>query len=192
MPNWCYTTYKCVGEPEDIRKLNDALEYIKDRKTTIIENGFGKWWLGNLVTKLGGNWEDYPCRGEIIDFEMSKDNTMLTLCQQTAWAEQPGVRKIIEEKFPSIKVYWQEEEPGCEVYFTNSFKYFPDKYYLDSNEEPLYFDNILDVARCVSEFTGQDVKPDIESIIQAIDDYNDAQDDPDVWCALHVFEEVDE
>ena len=168
MPNWCYTTYKCVGEPEDIRKLNDALEYIKDRKTTIIENGFGKWWLGNLVTKLGGNWEDYPCRGEIIDFEMSKDNTMLTLCQQTAWAA------------------------GCEVYFTNSFKYFPDKYYLDSNEEPLYFDNILDVARCVSEFTGQDVKPDIESIIQAIDDYNDAQDDPDVWCALHVFEEVDE
>jgi hypothetical protein len=30
--------------------LHDALKYIDKRKTTIVPNGFGKWWLGNLAT----------------------------------------------------------------------------------------------------------------------------------------------
>ena len=65
MPNWASVTYECVGDPKDIRLLHDALKYIDKRKTTIVPNGFGKWWLGNLVTKLGGNWEQHPCRGDI-------------------------------------------------------------------------------------------------------------------------------
>ena len=186
MPNWCYTTYKCVGEPEEVCQLNDELNYIHQREDTIIENGFGKYWLGNLVTKLGGNWEDYSCRGEILDYEMSEDSTMVTIYQQTAWGEQEGVRRIIEEKFPSIKVYYQEEESGCSQYFTNSFEYFPDKYLLDG-EEPLYFDNLEDVARCVSDMVGHEVNPVVEEIYHAIDDYNDKTDDPDEWYWLHEF-----
>ena len=65
MPNWCDCTYKCVGDLKDVRSLYKALKYIDKRKTSIIKNGFGKWWLGNLVVKLGGNWEKYRCRGEI-------------------------------------------------------------------------------------------------------------------------------
>lgn len=65
MPNWCYTTYKCVGTPKDIRQLHGVLKYIEKRKTTIVPNGFGKWRLGNMVTKLGGNWKQYPCRADI-------------------------------------------------------------------------------------------------------------------------------
>lgn len=26
MPNWCYTTYKCVGDPKDIRQLHNTLK----------------------------------------------------------------------------------------------------------------------------------------------------------------------
>ena len=96
--------------------LHDALKYIDKRKTTIVPNGFGKWWLGNLVTRLGGNWEDYPCRGDITSYSLENE-TSLMIWQNTAWGEQEGVRKIIEEKLPSIKVYFQEEEPGCQGVF---------------------------------------------------------------------------
>ena len=125
MPNWCITEYKCVGDQKEVRELHKVLKYIDRRKTTIVRNGFGKWWLGNLVTKLGGKWEDYQCRGEIIDYSL--DGEILVITQWTAWCEQEGVRKIIEEKFPSIKVYYREEEPGCGVYDTNDSTgcYFP-------------------------------------------------------------------
>ena len=71
MPNWCDCTYKCVGDLKDVRSLYKALKYIDKRKTSIIKNGFGKWWLGNLVVKLGGNWEKYRCRGEITYYELN-------------------------------------------------------------------------------------------------------------------------
>lgn len=56
MPNWCNCTYKCVGELKEVKSLHKNLKYIDKRKTSILKNGFGKWWLGNLVTKLGGDW----------------------------------------------------------------------------------------------------------------------------------------
>lgn len=129
MPNWCDTTYKCVGDPKEVRVLHKILKYIDIRKTTIVRNGFGKWRLGNLVTKLGGKWEDYCCRGEITGY--SFDGDVLEITQYTAWCEQEGVRRIIQEKFPSIKVYYREEEPGCEVYYTNDTtgSYFPETYF---------------------------------------------------------------
>lgn len=118
MPNWCDCTYKCIGDLKEVKSLYKILKYIDRRKTSIEKNGFGKWWLGNLVTKLGGNWEKYRCRGEITYYELN--NNIFTICQSTAWCEQEGVRNIIEEKFPSIKVYFQEEESGCCVYSLNS------------------------------------------------------------------------
>lgn len=170
MPNWAYTTYKCVGDPKEIRQLHGALKYIGKRKTTIVPNGFGKWWLGNLVTRLGGDWEQYPCRGDIVDYSLM-DKTTLMIWQNTAWGEQEGVRRIIEEKLPGTKVYYQVEEPGCELYATNSFTHFPERYMLDSYDEPLYFDDIRDAARCVSEIVGHDVDESTEAIISALDNY---------------------
>lgn len=189
MPNWCYTTYKCVGDPKDIRQLHNTLKYISKRKTTIVPNGFGKWWLGNLVTKLGGNWEEYPCRGDIIDYSLMDKNTLM-IWQNTAWAEQEGVRRIIEEKLPSIKIYYQEEEPGNEVYATNSFIHFPERYMLDSFDEPLYFEDLESASKCVSEIVEHDVDPTVESIIQALDDFLEENEDEDTWYSFHSFEEI--
>ena len=193
MPNWCYTTYKCVGKPEDIKSLNNALVSIDKGKNSLIKNGFGKYWLGNLVVKLGGNCEDYRCRGEILDYELSKDGTMLIITQQTAWCEQEGVRRVIEEKFPGIKVYYQDEEPGCEHYVTNSHEYFPERYYLDSSEDVHeYYESLESAARDVSDIVGHKVEPDVDSINKALDDYVDSQDDEDMFYALHEFELVDD
>lgn len=191
MPNWCDCTYKCVGEPKEVKSLCRVLKYIEKRKTSIVKNGFGKWWLGNLVTKLGGDWEKYRCRGEITGYEM--EDNVLTIYQSTAWCEQEGVRGIIEERFPSIKVYYREEEPGCGVYYTNdsSGEYFPERYYLDSYEDCEYFRTIEEAADYVSEIVGKTIPPTEKDIVHALDDYAEQHDDEDVWYSFHVFEVVE-
>lgn len=48
-----HVTAHSVGDPKGVRALHKVLKYIDRRKTTIVRNGFGKWWLENLVTKRG-------------------------------------------------------------------------------------------------------------------------------------------
>ena len=194
MPNWCDTTYKCVGDPKEVRALHKILKYIDRRKTTIVRNGFGKWWLGNLVTKLGGKWEDYCCRGEITGY--SFDGDVLEITQYTAWCEQEGVRRIIQEKFPSIKVYYREEEPGCEVYYTNDTTgdYFPENYFLDSYDEQRYFETIEDAAESVSEIVGCTVEATVNAIQEALEKYVEQKESEgeEVFYSLHEFQVIDD
>ena len=86
---------------------------------------------------------------------------------------------ILEEKLPSIKVYFQEEEPGCGLFATNSFEYFPERYLLDSYDEPLYFEDIEEAAKCVADIVGHPVEPNVEAINQALDDYLETHKDND-------------
>lgn len=194
MSNWCDTTYKCVGDPKEVRALHKVLKYIDRRKTTIVRNGFGKWWLGNLVTKLGGKWEDYRCRGEIVDYSLEGD--ILIITQMTAWCEQEGVRRIIQEKFPGIKVYYREEEPGCEVYYTNDTTgdYSPETYFLDSYDEQLYFETIEEAAESVSEIVGCAVKATVNAIQEALEKYVEQKESEgeEVFYSLHEFQVIDD
>lgn len=193
MPNWCDTTYKCVGDPKEVRALHKVLKYIDRRKTTIVRNGFGKWWLGNLVTKLGGKWEDYRCRGEITGY--SFDGDILEITQYTAWCEQEGVRRIIQEKFPGIKVYYREEEPGCDVYCTNDTTgyYFPETFFIDNSDEPRYFETIEETAEWVSDLVGHKVEAGSINIQVALDEYVEAQENPEeVFYSFHEFQVIDD
>ena len=103
MPNWSNTLYACIGDPTEIRQLHNAIKTNARRKTSRVKNGFGTLWLGNIIDQLGGNWEEWKCRGEITGFQMEKDAKKLTIYQSTAWCEQEGFRKFIEKKFPSIR-----------------------------------------------------------------------------------------
>ena len=115
------------------------------------------------------------------------DKTTLMIWQNIAWGEQEGVRRIIEEKLPSVKVYFQEEEPGNGLFATNSFEHFPERYLLDSYDEPLYFDDIRDAARCVGEIVRHDVDESTEAIISALDDYLETHEDDYTWYSFHEF-----
>ena len=97
------------------------------------------------------------------------------------------MRRIIKEKLPSIKVYFQEEEPGCELYVTNSFTHFPERYLLDSYNEPLYFLTINEAAKCVSDIVGHSVEPSVETIDQALEDYLTEHESDDTWYSFHEF-----
>ena len=191
MPNWCDCTYKCVGDLKEVKSLYKVLKYIDRRKTSILKNGFGKWWLGNLVHKIGGDWEKYRCRGEITDYFL--DGNVLTINQSTAWCEQEGVRQIIEETFPSIKVYYQEQECGCGVFYTNDSTgdYFPEKYFLDTGEDWEYFETIEQVAEFVYEIVGKSINPTEKEVDQALEDYMEEHEDEDLYFSFHKFEVVD-
>lgn len=188
MPNWCDTTYKCVGDPKEVRSLYKIIEQNAKRKTSRVKNGFGSLWQGCIIDCLGFDWEKYRCRGEIIDYQL--DGNVLTIYQNTAWCEQEGFRECIEKKYPSIKVYYQEEEPGCEVYCTNDStgKYFPDRYFLDNYDEPLYFETIEEAAECVSSIVGHRVEATVDAITVALDEYEEEHEDEDVFYSFHEFE----
>ena len=188
MPNWCYTTYKCIGDPKEVRSLYKVINANSKRKTPRVKNGFGTLWLGCIIDALGENWENYRCRGEIIDYQL--DDNVLTICQNTAWCEQEGFRECIEKKFLSIKVYYREEEPGCEVFYTNDKKgdYFPERYFLDNYDEPLYFETIEEAAKSVSGIVEHTVEATVEAIEEALNDYEEEHEDEDVFYSFHVFQ----
>ena len=171
MPNWCHTSYKCVGDLNEVKRLYNVIKDIDECKTSLLANDFGNRWLGNLIHNLGGGWKEYSCRGEITDYSF-KDN-VLTIEQSTAWSEQEGVRRIIEEKFPNVKVYFQEEELGCDVLNTNDVagNYFPERYFLRFSGESEYFDTIEDVAECVSEIVGHKIEPHVKCVQEAFKSY---------------------
>lgn len=185
MPNWCDTTYKCVSDDKkELRELKKVLDANFKRKTSRVRNGFGKLWIGNVIDQLGYDWHDYRCRGEITDYSLK--GNVLTISQCTAWVEQEGFRHVLKKNFPGMKVYYLEEEPGCEVFHTNDTEgtYFPDRYFLDSYDEPMYFETLEEAAKYVSGVVGHEVNDDFDSIEEALDNYVESQDD-DVFYSFH-------
>lgn len=191
MPNWASVTYKCVGAAKEVTELNTILERMNSRKEPKHPNGFGNLWLGELVIELGLDWEKLRCRGEITDYNC--DEECVTIYQQTAWCEQEGVRQAIETKFPSIKVYFLEEEPGCEVYYTNDINgdWFSERFLLDGEEVWEYFETIEEVSEYVNQTYGLTTKADLEDIQMQLEEYVEGYDDDDFYLKLHEFKCVD-
>lgn len=187
MPNWCDTTYKCVGEKEELDKLEKAIKTLEKMKEPYVKNGFGKLWLGCVINYLGGDWEKFQCRGEITDYDRQED--VLEICQNTAWCEQEGFRHFIEQKFPSIRVYYKEEEPGCGVYYTNDEegRFFPEQFLLEDGDIWEYFEDIKGLADYLSQYLKTEVKSDITAISEAIDKHNEDHEEDGSYLYLHEF-----
>lgn len=187
MPNWSNTTYRVTGNHNGISALNKALQRMSERKKSKISNGFGPMWLGELVYELGGNWEEIRCRGEITWFEKIDDGT-LTINMMCAWCEQSELRHWLEAKH-GLKIYFIDEEPDCQVFETNDVYgvYFPNRFFLDSYEEPQYFKTIHEAADYVGKLVGKDVEASVNSIDTALDDYIEDHDDEDIWYSFHEF-----
>lgn len=177
MANNCYTTYKCVGNAEEISDLEEKLEIAVDAS------------IHSAIVAMGEDPEPYQRRGEILDCCRMGD-TELDIYQDTAWREQEGFRQCIEKVYPSIKVYFQDEEPGCEWFATNSFEWFPERYMLDSYDEPQYYETIEGASEDVSEIVGYKVEPDVTAINNALDKYMEEHPGDENWYSFHTFELV--
>ena len=197
MSNTCFTTYKVVSEKKkDVTKLFKTIKRLDGRKTPLVKNGWydPKLWLGCLVKALGGDPQKVYCRGTITFYEMEDD--VLTLNTETAWAEMSETRHFIESCLPGMKIYYIEEESGCEIFNTNDSEgiYFKDRYYLDGFDDSEYFETLEEAAKYVKEIVGHEVEADLKAIDKALSDYVEEheEDDPDCYYSFHEFKEVND
>lgn len=157
MPNWNTSCWKVTGEHEQVEKLYAIMQELEKMPDPgLFENGFGSTWLGNLVIKLGGDWNKIYCRGEWN--YMSFQDGILTIDIESAWSDPNEVREFIEEKLPGIKIYFQSEEPGCVIYETNdpTGEYFPDRFYLwdEISLDTGYYQTLDSLLKAVEKITG--------------------------------------
>lgn len=197
MSNTCFTTYKVVSEnKKDVTKLFKTIQRLEKRKTPLVKNGWydPKLWLGCLVKALGGDPNKVYCRGTITFYQMEDD--VLTLNTETAWAEMSETRHFIESCFPGMKIYYIEEESGCEIFNTNDSEgiYFKDRYYLDGFDDSEYFETLEEAAKYVKDIVGHDVEADFDVIDKALNAYMEEheEDDPDCYYSFHEFKEVND
>ena len=159
MPNWCNTsiTFQTVDNSQQsynaIKSLYDNInKYLEsDKDVSLYPNSFHNGWLGNQVLEYGlasvkdNNFTcECECRGciENIDDEISStdDKYYFMISQYAAWIPMVKMwQEIIMRHYvdnngnPYIHVYYQAEEPGCVLYWTNDNVgyFYPELYTLD-------------------------------------------------------------
>jgi len=186
MPNWSSVYYKIEGEEQSLKKIKTILDDLSSGKIVSEKNDFGNLWLGNLVSALGGDWHEIPCRGSIYDYYML--NGRLNINFEVAWSDSVEFREFLEETFDNkIQVFFSQREPGLEIYETNNFDLFPTRYivfwdipyYGDEDE----YTDLQELEEDAKDRLGLSYMPQgIESIVDAVDDkINSMDQDKDLW-----------
>ena len=178
MPNWAYTNYVVKGDTSEVAALHKTIHDLEAREKSYLPNGFGKLWLGNLVSILGGDWEKIYCRGQILDYSLEDD--ILSMNVESAWGEMDETRHFLQTVFPSLKIYFQTEEPGMCIFQTNDATgtYFPERCLLDWCDEKKnlylyeYFEDLPAVVAYLKEngVITQDVDATKEAITAALEE----------------------
>ena len=192
MPNWAYTQYHAVGDKEQLQELHSIMDELECMKAPgLHNNGFGSTWLGNLVIKLGGDWEKIYCRGWWDNLCLNGESLDFTV--ESAWGELNETREFIEKKFPGVKLYYQCEEAGMGIYQTNddTGQYFPEKYYLWVEDgETMYHNTLDDLIKDVEETTGSKNLKTLDSCKKALETYS--RKHHDLCYTLEEFSMVDD
>lgn len=176
MPNWCDTQYKIISKKEEVQDLYSKIQQLQNMEEPLEPNGFGNLWLGCLVAILGGNWNEIYCRGHIIDFSLN--DGVLSIDTETAWSEMQEVRQFIQKVYPSLEIFYYEEEPGWGIYQTNDHdkRFFPQRYILDDLEGdgPEYYNDTDSLLKAASEIFGKELKTmaDLNEIVENSDGYS--------------------
>ena len=130
--------------------------------------------------KLGGEISDDP---EIVD-------GVLKFWAEERWGLQ-DFEQLLRQKFPDIKVYWQVEECGCEVYCTNDKegKYFPERYWVDTAQDDIYnseyFTNEEDMWHWLNKKYGVKSKEEVDAWNA---NYEATGDECENFIYIHEFE----
>ena len=195
MPNWCSTDYYVLGSRKEIMDLSKRMERLENRKKSLINNGFGNTWLGNLVNNLGGDWENVYCRGEWMCREWNKEKNTLTFTTETAWQEMKEWRRFIESCYKTIKILYVTEESGMGIYKTNDLDeiFFKAKFVLDYGEDVEYFETLDQAIVFIEKLTEITIEEKTVNGIQGkLDEYVEENDEEDLFYSFHEFEQVDD
>ena len=114
MANICITNYVIEGEKKELDALYQKMKELRGQS------------LGQLVEALGKNPDEIICRGDWSDLERHGGTLRMTF--ETAWTPCYEVTLLMKAVYPSLRIYYKAEEPGCEVYLKNDAdgKYFPE------------------------------------------------------------------
>ena len=197
MPNWAYTSYVIKGSESEVAALHKTIKDLEAKKGSYLPNDFGKLWLGNLVSILGGDWEKIYCRGQILDYSLQ--DGLLKLNVESAWGEMDETRHFLQTVFPSLEIYYQTEEPGMCIFQTNDpdGTFFPEKWLLDWCDEKKnlylyeYFEDLPAVVAYLKEngVITKDVEATKEAITAALDEIQEERPD-DISFMLEEFKVV--
>ena len=114
MANICTTNYVIEGKKEELDALYQKMKELRGQS------------LGQLVEALGKNPDEIMCRGDWSDLERHGGTLRMTF--ETAWTPCYEVTQLMKAVYPSLRIFYKAEEPGCEVYLKNDAegKYFPE------------------------------------------------------------------
>lgn len=193
MPNWCSTAYVIEGNAKEMEVLYKLMKRLQERKEPIVKNSFGTTWLGCLVDTLGGDWNEIGCQGAWNSLERVGDT--LRFATKTAWAPCTETFDWVCRKFPSIRCFYQAEEPGRAIYETNDSegKYFPEKYRVElstpQNEfMSEYFVELPTVFEWLGKVFGQPVETE-EQVNERVAQWKKAN--RYAYCYIDKFKIVD-
>lgn len=174
MPNWSQSCYIADGDKQQIKRLHGIMLELEDMKSPgLHDNDFGAMWLGNLVIKLGGDWEKIYCRGYWNYLELKDDHLIIDV--EAVWSEPDQFRHFIESKFPGIKLYYQCIEEGQGIFTTNdsSGVYFPDRYYFwVEDEDTEYYESLESLTNAVENITGSKHLTTLSSCKKALESFS--------------------
>ena len=114
MPNICTTNYVIEGKKDELDALYQKMKELRGQS------------LGQLVEALGKDPNEVMCRGGWTELEHEGDILRMTF--ETAWTPCYEVTQLMKEAYPSLRIFYKAEEPGCGVYLKNDGdgKYFPE------------------------------------------------------------------
>jgi hypothetical protein len=189
MSNPAFTSVYLEGERRELRSLYEKMKRLQDRKKPLVENGFyyPQRWLGNLVTRLGGDYHDVYCRGTWSDLKLSKDYLYFF----TETVSQPPFRllKLIENVYPSLSFYFEAEGDDWDCLLTNDAegKYYPYRYLVDSDMGYEYFVELEEVCQFLSPritIVGQSE----DQLYEAINEWEENNNDPILYIIIKKVE----
>ena len=189
MSNPAFTSVYLEGERRELRSLYEKMKRLQDRKKPLVENGFyyPQRWLGNLVTRLGGDYHDVYCRGTWSDLKLSKDYLYFF----TETVSQPPFRllKLIENVYPSLSFYFGAEGDDWDCLLTNDAegKYYPYRYLVDSDMGYEYFVELEEVCQFLSPritIVGQSE----DQLYEAINEWEENNNDPILYIIIKKVE----
>lgn len=134
MANWCDTQITITCDKRiAIRRFDKLLEEWTSKDC--MENGFGAYWLGNIVVNSGIgttrdiNYGTIQCRGKITNWDISGNE----ICITTETARSPMLKMwamLIDKYLPGATLTYVATEIEGGLYVTNIPEY-KDKWVLD-------------------------------------------------------------
>lgn len=171
------TSYALIGDRKEVRSLYNKMKRLQTRRSPLVPNGFGTRWLGCLVKSLGKDPQSVYCRGQWNNLKISEEGT-LTFDTEHAWSRPAEVELLIESAYPSIKIYFLEEELGMDIFQTNDWagQFFKRQIIIDEESEGMEYYTQDEAFKRLSELTGKTITSweEAEFHVSAL---NEAQDE---------------